>query len=50
HMQWYRIELDSDLKMEVLPSGLLLRSPRGEIVVVSNSELVPLDGQLQEVE
>jgi hypothetical protein len=50
HMQWYRIELESDLKMEVLPSGLLLRSPKGEIVVVRNSALVPLDGQLQEVE
>ena len=49
HMQWYRIELESDLKMGVLPSGLLLRSPKGEIVVVRNSELVPLDGQLQEV-
>jgi len=49
HMQWYRIELESDLKMEVLPSGLLLRSPRGEVCVVRNSELVPLDGQLQEV-
>lgn len=47
HMQWYRIELDSDLKMGALPSGLLLRSPRGEIVVVRNSELVPLDGQLE---
>lgn len=49
HMQWYRIELESDLKMGVLPSGLLLRSPKGEVCVVRNSELVPLDGQLGEV-
>ena len=47
HMQWYRIELESDLKMGVLPSGLLLRCPGGEVRVVRNSELVPLDGQLE---
>ena len=45
HMQWYRIELESDLKMGVLPSGLLIRCPKGEVRVVRNSELVPLDGQ-----
>ena len=49
HMQWYRIELESDLKMGVLPSGLLLRCPGGEVRVVHNSELVPLDGELEVV-
>jgi hypothetical protein len=49
HMQWYRIELESDLKLGVLPSGLLLRCPGGEVCVVRNSELVPLDGELEEV-
>ena len=47
HMQWYRIELDSGLKMGVLPSGLLIKCPGGEVRVVRNSELVPLDGQLE---
>jgi hypothetical protein len=50
HMQWYRIELDSDLKLGVLPSGLLIRCPGGEVCVVRNSDLVPLDGQFEVVE
>jgi hypothetical protein len=49
HMQWYRIELKSDLKMGALPSGLLIRCPGGEVRDVRESELVPLDGQLGEV-
>jgi hypothetical protein len=49
HMQWFRIEMESDLKFGVLPSSLLLKCPGGEVRIVLNSELVPLDGQLEEV-
>ena len=47
NMQWYRIELESDLKFGVLPEGLLIRCPGGEVRVVRNSKLVPLNGQLE---
>jgi hypothetical protein len=48
-MQWFRIELKSDLKFGALPSGLLIRCPGGEVRVVLDSKLYPLDANLEVV-
>jgi len=40
---WLRIEIVSDLRLGVLPSGMLLRSPSGQPLVVLNRKLCPLD-------
>ena len=46
---WLLIELQSDLRFGVLPSGMLIRSPGGQIYVVLNAKLVPLDSALKVV-
>lgn len=46
---WTRTQLESDLKFEALPSGMLLRSPEGLACVVMNSKLCFLDSQLKVV-
>ncbi len=38
---WPMIELSSDLRGGVLPTGMLLRAKSGEIVVVKGKKLVP---------
>jgi len=49
HMTWYQLDLKSDLKFGVLPSGLLIRCPNGEVRVVVDSKLCPMDEKLQVV-
>ena len=46
---WALIELKQDLRFGVLPSGMLLRSPGGQVYVVLNCQLVPLDAALKPV-
>ena len=40
---WLLIELQSDLRFDILPSGMLIRSPGGQIYVVLNTKLVGLE-------
>jgi hypothetical protein len=47
HTTWYQLDLKSDLKFGVLPSGLLIRCPNGEVRVVVDSNLCPLDEKVQ---
>jgi len=49
HTTWYLLDLKSDLKFGVLPSGLLIRCPNGEVRVVVDSKLFPLDEKLEVV-
>jgi len=49
HVTWYLLDLKSDLKFGALPSGLLIRCPGGEMRIVLESKLHPLDAQMQVV-
>jgi hypothetical protein len=49
HTTWYLLDLKSDLKFGVLPSGLLIRCPGGEVRIILDSKMYPLDAQLQMV-
>ena len=40
---WPLIELQNDLRFGVLPSGMLIRTPDGQIRVVLNAKLFPVD-------
>ena len=44
---WQLIELQSDLKFGVLPSGMLIRSPGGQLYVVMNTKLVGFETALK---
>lgn len=44
---WLLFELQSDLKLGVLPSGMLIRSPGGQLYVVLNTKLVALETALK---
>ena len=44
---WALIELKQDLRFGVLPSGMLILSPGGQIYVVLNTKLVGLETALK---
>ena len=46
---WEFKELQQDLRFGVLPPGMLLRSPGGQVYVILNAKLVPLDAALKVV-
>ena len=48
-MTWYLLDLRSDLKFEALPTGLLIRCPNGEVRIVVESQLYPLDERLEAI-
>ena len=41
YLKWHRHQLFSDLRCNVLPTGLLLQTPNDEIVLVVENELQP---------
>ena len=44
---WSRVELLSDLRFEVLPAGMLLHTPSGQLKCVLESKLIPFEAALQ---
>jgi len=43
HKQWTRMELLSDLHFSVLPPGLIFRTPLGDVMIVLQNKLFPLN-------